>query len=118
MIKTSILKLLSLKFLKGVEDESGTVSLLYDYLRDNDYSKVVDLDSQDGQGYFELQRFFCRQDPIVNKRRGVTIHKKKKKGRNNYNTIKAKLRKNKTTRTLVTISRLMPDIVIAETTLE
>ena len=51
--------------MKGVEDENGIVGLLYDYLRDNEYSKVVDLDSQDVQGYFELQRFFCRQDPIV-----------------------------------------------------
>jgi len=47
--------------LKGVEDEHGLVGLMYDYLRDNDYSKVVDLDSQDGQGNFEVQRFFCSQ---------------------------------------------------------
>ena len=54
----------TIEHLKGVEDENGLVGLMYDYLRDNDYSKVVDLDSQEGLGNFEVQRFFCRQNAI------------------------------------------------------
>ena len=58
----------SIEHLKGNEDENGLAGLLYDYLRDNDYSKVVDLDSQDGHGNFELQRFFCSDSQNTNER--------------------------------------------------